>query len=75
MRLALCIAHAGSRAYLDDGEMQDNSSIPCIDWKRDPWKVIKVSLEIRATNALAAMRTSAKDQGARPENIQPEKAP
>lgn len=56
MRLALCIAHAGAGAYLDDGEMQDNTCIPCIDWKRDPWCDIKAKLVSRNCYALALVR-------------------
>jgi hypothetical protein len=35
LRLMLCMAYAGSGAYTDDGEMQDNSSLPFIDFRRD----------------------------------------
>lgn len=53
MRLALCMAHAGAGAYLDDGEMQDSTKHPMIDWKRDPWETIKAKLVERGRAALA----------------------
>jgi hypothetical protein len=52
MRLALCMAHAGAGAYLDDGEMQDNTKHPMIDWKRDTWETIKAKLMERGRAAL-----------------------
>jgi hypothetical protein len=35
LRLMLCIVYAGSGAYTDDGEMQDNDRLPFIDFRRD----------------------------------------
>jgi len=52
MRLALCMAHAGAGGYYDDGEMQDNSRHPMIDWKRDAWGVIKLKLAERGRLAM-----------------------
>jgi hypothetical protein len=41
LRLMLCMAYAGSAAYMDDGELQDNSRTPFIDFLRDPPNVIQ----------------------------------
>lgn len=52
LRVAYATAYAGAKLYTDDGELQDSSAHPFIDFKRDPWGEIKVKLASRA--ALAA---------------------
>jgi len=47
MRRALAVAHGGALLYRDDGELQDNSRRPFIDWKRDAWEIIKEKLRQR----------------------------
>lgn len=44
MRRALAFAYGGALLYTDDGELQDNSRHPFIDWKRDEWDGIKNKL-------------------------------
>ncbi len=61
LRLMLCIAHAGAGAYLDDGEMQDNTKHPAIDWKRDALDVIKTKLHERARIALLDVKKGSDD--------------
>jgi len=41
LRLLLCSATVGSKGYYDDGEMQDNTVLPSIDFKRDSVEMIK----------------------------------
>jgi len=35
LRMMLCMAHCKGIPYLDDGEIQDNTVAPFIDYKRD----------------------------------------
>jgi len=35
LRMMLCMAHCKGMPYLDDGEIQDNTVHPVIDYKRD----------------------------------------
>lgn len=53
LRDLLCSAHAGALAYRDDGEMQDNTVHPFIDFKRDTPEQILAALRRRAEAALA----------------------
>lgn len=53
LRRMLCLAHAGAAAYLDDGEVQDASAHPCIDYLRDSPDVIRDKLHQRAINSPA----------------------
>lgn len=59
LRLALAIAHAGASLYTDDGELQDATHVPFIDWKRDSWEQIKASLLQRNLARLAAATNAA----------------
>jgi hypothetical protein len=52
-RRMLAVAHAGAQLYCDDGELQDSSRRPIIDWKRNSGDTIQEKLRIRAQNALA----------------------
>lgn len=62
LRRMLCLAHAGAGAYLDDGEIQDNTKHPAIDWKRDTLDKIKFKLHERARLAFKSdPMKSAKD--------------
>lgn len=54
LRDLLCSAHAGVLAYRDDGEMQDSTTHPCIDFKRDTPEQIRSALHRRADAARAA---------------------
>jgi len=54
LRELLCSAHAGALAYRDDGEMQDNTAHPCIDFKRDTPEQILAALRRRSEAARAA---------------------
>lgn len=48
LRKMLAVAFAGAALYGDDGELQDNTQQPFIDWKRDSLKDIKAKLQTRA---------------------------
>lgn len=50
LRRHLCAARAGYLAYMDDGEAQDNSVHPCIDYLRDSLKDINAKLLERMQN-------------------------
>lgn len=51
LRRMLCI-NISKQPYLDDGEMQDNSTFPHIDFKRDSISAIKRKLFERAENKI-----------------------
>jgi hypothetical protein len=53
LRRLLCNAYAGSLAYTDDGEAQDNRAFPVIDFLRDSAPSIKAKMEQRGLAALA----------------------
>lgn len=53
LRLMLCMAYAGANAYMDDGELQDNSRTPFIDFLRDPPNVIQRKIIERNLKAAA----------------------
>lgn len=46
LRVLLAMAHC-SRLYTDDGELQDNSAFPSIDFKRDTPDMIVAKLRER----------------------------
>lgn len=48
LRHMFAICHAGARLYCDDGELQDGSILPAIDFLRDPVPVIRAKLQRRA---------------------------
>lgn len=52
LRRMLAFSVVGSNLYHDDGELQDNSEFPWIDWKRDEIGVIRQKLAERNLNAL-----------------------
>lgn len=53
------LAYSGpSNLYGDDGELQDNSSIPCIDWRRDSAEVIRDKITERGNRLIAAMQAT-----------------
>jgi hypothetical protein len=54
LRDLLCNAHAGVWAYRDDGELQDNTAHPCIDFKRHTPEQIRSALQRRSEAARAA---------------------
>jgi hypothetical protein len=54
-RLLLALAYAGPGFYHDDGELQDNTSQPAIDFKRDSIMDIKSKIEQRNLSKLQAM--------------------
>jgi hypothetical protein len=47
----LAHAYSGSKLYGDDGELQDNSEYPFIDYLRDPVDRIQESIHSRGMNA------------------------
>lgn len=48
LRRMLCLAHAGAQAYMDDGEAQDSSVMPTIDYLCDSLDEIKAKRTQRA---------------------------
>lgn len=54
LRELLCLRSAlpTHMPYMDDGELQDNSEFPCIDYKRDSVAEIISKLQQRTLNAL-----------------------
>lgn len=52
LRLMLATSIAGSRGYFDDGEMQDSSRMPMIDFKRFTPDQIRNALAERAAIAI-----------------------
>lgn len=54
LRELLCLRSASPThlPYMDDGELQDGSAIPFIDWKRDSIDTIKAKLKDRTLRAL-----------------------
>lgn len=48
LRCMLCLERTSGLAYTDDGEMQDNSLCPAIDYLRDPLSLINRKLQQRA---------------------------
>lgn len=52
LRFLLACRVAGPLMYTDDGEMQDNSEFPSIDFKRDPVSEIQEKLMARFVNAV-----------------------
>jgi len=60
------LAYSGpSRPYGDDGELQDNSEYPYIDWRRDSAEVIRDKITERANRKLA-MQAQAGDAEVKP---------
>jgi hypothetical protein len=56
-RCMLAVCHTGMKGlYYDDGELQDSSSMPMIDWKRDSLETLQRKLMERAINALKGMK-------------------
>lgn len=53
LRRLLAFSHAGVHLYVDDGELQDNRFLPCIDFKRDSVSLIKEKLIARTFNSTA----------------------
>lgn len=49
LRRMLAFAYCGASLYADDGELQDNTMLPCIDFKRDEVPTIKAKMHQRAT--------------------------
>lgn len=57
LRALLALRIGGVSLYTDDGELQDNTVTPCIDFLRDTVPAIKRKLRERAERALAANPT------------------
>ncbi len=58
------LAYSGpSNLYGDDGELQDNSSIPCIDWWRDSAEVIRDKITERGNRLIAATQPTSHGAG------------
>ena len=56
LRQLLAEVLSGPRLYCDDGELQDNSRWPCIDFKRDPVEELLRKMKLRAKKALQEAR-------------------
>lgn len=56
LRELLAYRVAGWRLYRDDGELQDNSSYPFIDFKRDPAVLIESKLRERIRRDIESAR-------------------
>lgn len=52
LRRLLCFKIAGSKGYYDDGELQDNTEKPFIDFKRDSANEIDKKLIRRSLNKI-----------------------
>ncbi len=52
LRWMLCVSYS-RHPYLDDGEMQDNSTLPHIDFRRDPISEIKRKMAERIVTQAA----------------------
>lgn len=61
LRRMLCVAYAGSLAYMDDGEMQDSAQHPFIDFLRDSADEIQARFQQRGAKKLAAPFQDAED--------------
>lgn len=57
LRVLLALRIGGVSLYTDDGELQDNTVAPCIDFLSDTVPAIKRKLRERAERALAANPT------------------
>ncbi len=60
LRIALAMNYSKpSHLYRDDGECQDSSTHPFIDWKRDPWELIKDKMHQRTIAHMRAIKSPA----------------
>lgn len=57
LRRMLCAVYAGFSAYADDGECQDNSAYPHIDFLRDRPEQIEAKMRERAFARVANLQT------------------
>jgi hypothetical protein len=62
LRELLAIRVAGALLYADDGELQDSTAIPHIDFKRDDAEVIESKLMQRGRQALVALQDRAMEE-------------
>lgn len=69
LRRLLAIAYSGPNLYRDDGEFQDGSSVPVIDFLRDPVHIIENKMQERGLRAIA--ETAAKPAECRRERCGP----
>lgn len=60
LRRMLCSAQAGPKAYMDDGEAQDNRAHPSIDYLRD--SVDEIERKLRERAAAAPFNAATEDQ-------------
>jgi hypothetical protein len=51
-RRLLAMSYSGPSLYHDDGELQDNSAAPFIDFRNDSAEEIEEKIHIRGLNAL-----------------------
>ncbi|MBP6564349.1 MAG: hypothetical protein KA200_01925 [Burkholderiales bacterium] len=58
LRRLLCIVKHGRSAYMDDGEAQDSSAHPSIDYLRDSLDEIEAKWRLRASATLTAPEPS-----------------
>jgi hypothetical protein len=59
LRRLLAFQYAGHNLYADDGELQDNTSRPVIDFKRDSVDAIEAKMMERSRAALAKISPDA----------------
>lgn len=55
LRESLAFAYSGRNLYGDDGELQDNSELPCIDYVRDDVSEIRRKIRERGAKRIAAL--------------------
>lgn len=67
LRRLLCVTIAGSKAYMDDGEAQDSSVLPFIDFMRDPVDRIEAALRERQIRILTGLITTSEGGNNAPE--------
>lgn len=61
LRIMVAYAHAGMGLYTDDGELQDTTRHPFIDWKRDPIDEIQRKIAERNLTVFETAQGSAHD--------------
>lgn len=58
LRRMLAVCYGGTSLYTDDGELQDNSQYPLIDFKRNSVEAIQEAMKKRVARALAEESSS-----------------
>lgn len=55
LRRLLAFAYSGAKLYYDDGELQDSSQLPFIDFKRDKVQAIEEAMRQRTRSTLSQL--------------------